>query len=769
MTADRVFAPAAAVVTLGLVDGSEQTGHLSRFDPVVPDIHLTLALGRAPRTLFPAERVAFVGFHRNPGEPPASPNERRGSLKLHVVGKRTFLVDPTEPEVPGAIGFYARPAEPLSPFREVYFYNHGVTLKETNEPLGAMLVREGRLARTELEMGLEVQKEQKRAPIGQILVEYRRLDQAALEQATALQKRQGTRLGEVLIEAGLATAQDIELALAEQRKRTGKRIGQILVEMNLVSEVDLSATLAQKFHLPFVDLDACSINLAAVEELPRDFIEKNKILPVDSDARVLTVVMADPLAIDAIDTARILAKKQICEVIATPSQLAKYIPNYLDQLTSVATQNEMDAILKRLESDDSLVVVETEAADIGQFKDSDNAIIRLANQIIIDAFRRGASDVHIEPNGSERTTVIRFRVDGDCIAYQEIPSAYRLPLVARIKIMARLDISERRKPQDGKIRFRIGDKQIELRVATLPTVNNNEDIVLRILAASKPLPLDQMGLSPRNLSELRKAVGKPYGLVLCVGPTGSGKTTTLHSALGVINQVDTKIWTAEDPVEITQSGLRQLQVNAKIGLTFATAMRAFLRADPDVIMVGEMRDHETASTAIEASLTGHLVLSTLHTNSAPETITRLIDMGLDPFSFADALLVILAQRLARKLCMQCREQYVPDTAETDELAGAYGRTAFQLILDEEYAYGLKLWRAKGCAACSNSGYKGRMGLHELLVADDDIKRAIQHKSSVEELRQLGIHGGMTTLLQDGISKTLSGQTDLKQVLAVCSR
>jgi type II secretory ATPase GspE/PulE/Tfp pilus assembly ATPase PilB-like protein len=401
-------------------------------------------------------------------------------------------------------------------------------------------------------------------------------------------------------------------------------------------------------------------------------------------------------------------------------------------------------------------------------KESDNAIIKLANQIIIDAYRRGASDIHIEPNGKERTTTVRFRIDGDCVAYQDIPAAYRQPLVARCKIMAMLDISERRKPQDGKIRFRVGERQIELRVATIPTVNNNEDIVLRILASSKPLPLDHMGLNPRNLAELRRVITKPYGLVLCVGPTGSGKTTTLHSALGAINTVDTKIWTAEDPVEITQHGLRQVQVNPKIGFNFAAAMRAFLRADPDVIMVGEMRDTETASTAIEASLTGHLVLSTLHTNSAPETVTRLIDMGLDPFSFADALLGVLAQRLARTLCKQCRESYVASSAETEELATAYGPEAFHELVEKHHSRPLKLWRSLGCNACSNSGFKGRIGIHELLITDLALKRAIQKKAPVDEIRSLSVAGGMTTLLQDGIQKVLDGHTTLKQVLAVCS-
>jgi type II secretory ATPase GspE/PulE/Tfp pilus assembly ATPase PilB-like protein len=387
--------------------------------------------------------------------------------------------------------------------------------------------------------------------------------------------------------------------------------------------------------------------------------------------------------------------------------------------------------------------------------------------VIIDAFQRGASDIHIEPYGKDDNTRIRFRIDGDCVRYQEIPPAFRNPLVARFKIMAKLDISERRKPQDGKIKFRMRDRTIELRVATLPTVNGNEDVVMRILAASKPIPLDEMGMSQRNLDEMRKLLAKPYGLVLCVGPTGSGKTTTLHSALGTINTIDMKIWTAEDPVEITQAGLRQVQVQPKIGLDFASAMRAFLRADPDVIMVGEMRDKETASTGVEASLTGHLVLSTLHTNSAPETVTRLIDMGLDPFSFADALLGVLAQRLTRGLCKKCRQQYDATDAEVDEIVHAFG--------EEEagrrgFARGrVALWRGAGCEVCGKTGYKGRLAVHELLVNDDSIKQAITKRAPVEDVRRFAVAGGMTTLLQDGIEKAIAGKTDLKQVLAVCLR
>lgn len=770
MLADRTFGPAPAQVTIGLLDGQTVLGHIARFTPTSPYLTLLVFSGRTPRSAFPTERVAYVGFHRGNHDPPDTVLPKP-ELKIHAAGQKTFLVEKEPEDTPGAIGFYARPAEATSPFRELFFYNHGVNAKEVNTPLGDMLVKAGKVDAQHLAQGLTAQRTDERVPIGQILLQAKKLDAATLEHATELQKRKGTRLGEVLIEAGLATAQDIELALTEQRKRGGRRIGQILIEMNLVSELDLTMTLAKKFQLPFLDLDRCSINLDAISELPKIFIEKYKVLPVDADARVVTVALSDPLAVDTIDLVRVRTGKAVCEVVVTASQLEKYIPTYLDQIESRKVETEMDNILRVLATDEGQLGVETEATEASQVKDSDNAIIKLANQIIIDAYRRGASDIHVEPNGKERTTIVRFRVDGDCQTYQEIPSAYRLPLVARFKIMAQLDISERRKPQDGKIRFRIADKQIELRVATIPTVDNNEDLVLRILAASKPIPLESMGLSTRNLRELDALIRKPYGLILCVGPTGSGKTTTLHSALGSINTVDTKIWTAEDPVEITQPGLRQVQVNAKIGFTFANAMRAFLRADPDVIMVGEMRDHETASTAVEASLTGHLVFSTLHTNSAPETITRLIDMGLDPFSFADALLGVIAQRLARALCKQCRTQYYATEQEVFELAEAYGKAEFtQLMQSDQLAkLKLKLWKAVGCDACGKSGYRGRLGIHELLVTDDKIKRAIAHKSAVNEIRTLACNNGMTTLLQDGIEKVLAGQTDLTQVLAVCTK
>jgi type II secretory ATPase GspE/PulE/Tfp pilus assembly ATPase PilB-like protein len=378
----------------------------------------------------------------------------------------------------------------------------------------------------------------------------------------------------------------------------------------------------------------------------------------------------------------------------------------------------------------------------------------------------GASDIHVEPYGRKDLTV-RLRVDGVCTNYLRVPANYSRALVSRYKIMAALDIAERRKPQDGRIRVRIRNREIELRVATIPTTGANEDVVMRVLSAAEPLPLEKLAMSPRNHEAFLQIITKPYGIGLVVGPTGSGKTTTLHAALGYINKPERKIWTAEDPVEITQYGLRQVQVLPKIGFTFAAAMRSFLRADPDVIMVGEMRDQETANIGIEASLTGHLVLTTLHTNSAPETITRLLEMGMDPYNFADALLGVLAQRLVRILCPVCKRPYEPERQEYDEMAFAYGEEAFE-SLGIAYSKDLQLFKPVGCDRCNN-GYRGRMGIHELLAVSGRIREAIQKRALVEEIRQTAVDEGMTTLLQDGIRKVFEGHTDFKQVRSVCIR
>jgi type II secretory ATPase GspE/PulE/Tfp pilus assembly ATPase PilB-like protein len=556
------------------------------------------------------------------------------------------------------------------------------------------------------------------------------------------------------------TQEEINAAIAEGRRRQVD-IESILVEQYKVQKADLLTSLSQFYRVPAMEYDEKVIPPPdVVSQLKIEFLKRNFWIPVKrEDDGSLVVLIDNPQDLQKIDGINQLLKgAKVKFAVGLRGDVTTFIKAAAGELESKGSISDLVGELKGEEAPEQ----QQEGTDVDE---NDSTIIRLANQVIMDAFRSRTSDIHIEPYGPQKDTVIRFRVDGACAEYQKIPGAYRRALVARLKIMANLDIAERRKPQDGKIKFKMPEREIELRVATIPTAGGNEDVVMRILAASEPIPIDKLGMTERNLRESKAAAEKPYGLILVVGPTGSGKTTTLHSVLGHINKPERKIWTAEDPVEITQYGLRQVQVQPKIGFTFAMAMRAFLRADPDVIMVGEMRDHETAETGIEASLTGHLVFSTLHTNSAVETIIRLLDMGLDPFNFADALLCVLAQRLVRRVCAACKEPYHPDRSEYDELAHAWGKEEFEK-LGHVYDENFKLFRGKGCAECNKTGYRGRAGIHELLVATDEIKRMIQAKARVAEMYPVAKAGGMTTLVQDGILKALSGVSDFKQVKAV---
>jgi len=567
-----------------------------------------------------------------------------------------------------------------------------------------------------------------------------------------------------LVDKGVVSEKDIEAAVSSARVNNVP-VEKVLIEDFNVPKEELGKSLAAFYAAQFFDYDGeATIPHDLRERVPSEMWKKYVCAPVERKPGILVVAVDDPQDLTRLDGIRAmsLAPRYEFQVGLKHEILAYIAASYGEKLETAATEaGDLAKIIDQLGEGEG-TTAEEEEREVPEIDETDSGIVRLANQLIIEAFNRGASDIHVEPDGSKNPCIIRLRVDGDCQKFMEVPGAHRNALVQRLKIMAKLDISERRKPQDGKIRFKYSRGTIELRVATIPTTNQNEDVVMRILAASKPLPLDKMGFSERNLSQFKEIVQKPYGICLVVGPTGSGKTTTLHSALGFINTEDMKIWTAEDPVEITQRGLRQVQVQPKIDFTFAAAMRSFLRADPDVIMVGEMRDHETAAIGIEASLTGHLVFSTLHTNSAPETITRLLDMNIDPFNFADALLGIMAQRLIRTLCPKCKEAYHPTREEFDEIAEAYGREWFET----QYSPELTLYRPKGCPNCGNTGYKGRMGVHELLVGTDEIKSAVQRRAPIDNLRSLALKQGMRTLLQDAIDKAFKGFTDVKQARAV---
>jgi type II secretory ATPase GspE/PulE/Tfp pilus assembly ATPase PilB-like protein len=568
-----------------------------------------------------------------------------------------------------------------------------------------------------------------------------------------------------LIDKGIIAEKDLEAAATNARVNNAD-LAAVLIEDFNVPKDELGKSLAQYYSTQFFDFDGSQkIPQDIRERVGSDMWKKYVCAPIERKPGQLVIAVDDPQDLTRLDGVRAMNLSPRYDFwVATKDDILAYIAHSYGE--SLQTNQEVTDLAKIItQLGDGEAEAEEEISEIPELDENDSGIVKLANQIIIDAFQKGASDIHIEPEGRKNPCRIRLRIDGDCQNYLEIPGAHRNALVQRLKIMAKLDISEKRKPQDGKIRFKYSKGTIELRVATIPTANANEDVVMRILAASKPLPLDKMGFSESNLTRFKEIVQKPYGICLVVGPTGSGKTTTLHSALGFINTEDMKIWTAEDPVEITQKGLRQVQVQPKIDFTFAAAMRSFLRADPDVIMVGEMRDHETAAIGIEASLTGHLVFSTLHTNSAPETITRLLDMEIDPFNFADALLGIMAQRLVRTLCQKCKEAYNPTPEEFEEIVEIYGRKWFPR-LGIKSAAEATLYMPKGCKECGGSGFKGRMGVHELLVGSDEIKRAVQRRAPIDELRNLALEQGMTTLLQDAIAKSFKGFCDIKQARAI---
>jgi type II secretory ATPase GspE/PulE/Tfp pilus assembly ATPase PilB-like protein len=588
-----------------------------------------------------------------------------------------------------------------------------------------------------------------------------------------------TKYDQLVAEAVLS-APELELATRSARRKNDD-IEQVLVREFQVKPAAIGNALSKFFGVPYEPFKQDRIKpVDLLRNLKRDFVEQTQWLPIEDGKDGLVILATDP---EQVKSARVIntifPKLALNYRVTTNHEFRQTVDQFYG---AEGDTGSVDDLLSGMDDDEEYS--EISEADISAA--AENELVKLVNKIIIDAYRQGASDIHIEPRPGKEKTMIRFRKDGSLEPYIEIPASYRTALAARIKIMCELDISERRKPQDGKIKFKkFGPLDIELRVATIPSAGGVEDIVMRILAAGEPIPLDKLGVLPHNLERLKATVSKPYGLFFVCGPTGSGKTTTLHSVLHHLNTPDTKIWTAEDPVEITQKGLRQVQVNRKSGLDFATAMRAFLRADPDIIMVGEMRDKETVAMGIEASLTGHLVFATLHTNSAPESIVRLLDMGMDPFNFADALLGVLAQRLAKRLCGNCKLAYEPSADELQQLLAEYceelknteafqkdqqaGQQAVLAGWKRNYADGngrFRIYKAVGCEQCSG-GYKGRVGLHELMTGTDRLKRLIQEHSRVATMLAAALEDGMLTLKMDGIEKILSGITDIKQVRAVC--
>jgi type II secretory ATPase GspE/PulE/Tfp pilus assembly ATPase PilB-like protein len=665
---------------------------------------------------------------------------------------------------------------------------------EIGPRIGEVLVEQQAATAEQVAQAVAEQANLRTRKLGELLLAQHIVEPVQLLEAIDQQARMPVvRIGEALVALNLITATQLEQALKQQKSERSIPLGELLVRAGHVSRQDLQHALARKMGYPVVDAHAFPVEPEAVRVLPYALAKRLQVMPLLLRGQQLVVAMADPSRRADIDEIEFATQLKLVPALAPAEALpaaiattyqrfgddpwASNVPLVVDE--SIAFEAvDASKLLESLEQQHHSA--QRDQDDELSIEQSDNSLVRLVHTMICDAHAQGISDIHVETLPGREKLRIRFRKDGVLKPYLELPHTYRAAIVARIKIMCDLDISERRKPQDGKINFAKFSPQhkLELRVATIPTSNGLEDVVLRLLANARALPMDQIGLSADNYQRLKAAIERPYGMVLCVGPTGSGKTTTLHSALAHLNTAQRKIWTAEDPVEITQAGLRQVQVNPKIEWTFAKALRAFLRADPDVIMVGEIRDAETAQTAVEASLTGHLVMSTLHTNSAPETVTRLLDMGMDPFNFGDSLLGVLAQRLVRRLCPHCRSARNATGEEIDELlhdwlhvfpeGAAPSKDTVLAQWQQTHGPTLMHWHAPGCASCENTGLRGRAALHELMTVTRELRRLIQTGARADQLLHQALADGMHTLRQDGIDKVLAGLTSIAEVRATAN-
>ncbi len=571
-----------------------------------------------------------------------------------------------------------------------------------------------------------------------------------------------------LLNMKLVTSEQLKKALALSKKAR-KSVEFILIDQFKVKKEAVGKSLSLFYGCPFVSFDPKKdAPVELIANLKKAFLLHDVWVPMSWSKKGVEILLDDPRDLRKTGQIRGLIKtKKVNFTVGVKEDIEQFITLFFDNRDR--REKHPETAVDDLDFVQDISFEEEE--DYDEYEDeideASGQVVKVVDQILVNAYRKEASDIHVEPSIVTKSTGIRFRMDGVCQDYLQLPNSMARGLLSRLKIMAGLDIAERRLPQDGKIKFkRRGIPPFELRLATIPTTGGFEDAVLRILAKAGAMPIEDMGLSERNLIVLKRIIAQPYGMVLVVGPTGSGKTTSLHAALGHINKPGTKIWTAEDPVEITQGGLRQVEAKPKIGLDFERIMRAFLRLDPDVIMIGEMRDHETASIGVEASLTGHLVFSTLHTNSAPETITRLLDMGLNALNFSDAFLGVMAQRLVRRLCKECREEYHPSEEEFEDIVKDYGEEHFKNT-GIEYGPDLKLYRTKGCDLCSGTGYKGRLGIHELMEGSKQVKQLIKNQANTEDIFKQAIGEGMDTLKQDGIKKAFLGFTDIKEVRRVC--
>jgi len=645
--------------------------------------------------------------------------------------------------------------------------------EEFNTLVSSQISEETTIGRIKFLLGQELEKRDHRDEAHDLYKEAFRLNPSDTEIAKRLDSMTATSASsskyDYLLKESMVSTDQLQQAFALSKKMN-KSVEFVLIEHFQIEKEAIGKSFALFYGCPYRDYDASApVPVELLTHLKKAFLLNEIWVPLSWDKDGMEVLIDDPRDLNKTDNIKTLMRTaKINFSVAIREDIQKFIKNFFDQDKQLSEDQTVEETIDDIDLIPDISFEEEEDdIEVEEADEASSQVVRLVDQTIIAAYRKNASDIHIEPSPVTKATSIRFRLDGVCQEYMKVPNSIVRGIISRIKIMSNLDIAEKRLPQDGKIKFRRkGAPAFELRVATLPTAGGFEDVVMRILASAGAMKIDEMGLTERNLKVLKTVSANPYGLVLAVGPTGSGKTTTLHSILGHINTPGIKIWTAEDPIEITQEGLRQTEVKPKIGLDFARMMRAFLRADPDVIMIGEMRDTETASIGVEASLTGHLVFSTLHTNSAPETITRLLDMGLNPLNFSDAFLGVLAQRLTRRLCSKCREEHPVSVDEFETLVSDYGKNYFDKT-GIEYDAEMVLHRANGCEKCSSTGYRGRMGIHELMEGTPEVKLMIKKQASTETILEQAMKEGMSTLKQDGILKVIQGITDMAEVRRVC--
>ena len=721
-------------VSLGLINGNEAHGQLIRFSPSSRRLHLRLQSGCMEH--FAVSEVAYIGFHQPERTRPSLPElEGMEATIVHTVTGKQFHVQMLTTKT-HTMGFYAFIDSENSQFERLFLYNHGVRILEHPHPISQILIDNKTASTYEVQKALDEHQTRQKQPLGDFLIAQQKVEPADIEKALEQQRKKPMQLGEILIEAGLITEEDLQHALVEQVKNRELKIGQILVEMGCVTEEELISALARKFHMPFVDLDDCTIDPLVIDEIDSEILLRFQVLPIASDEYTLTLAASDPIDIEGFDTIRFQTKKRINEVLATPSQIQKLLEQ---EIIAESGDNEGWLWIEQAGSEKEEVhedeVVEAKAAEA-------TPIVRLLNKILLNGVRKGASDIHVFPQAHK--VLILYRINGDLQQEMALEKWVQRRIISRIKLLSGMNITDHRVAQDGRMVVRHEGGVVEFRVSCIPNAFG-ESTVIRILNKEMAADMKTLGLGEKDRRSLAIMARKPFGLILSTGPTGSGKSTTLFALLQSIVDLPMHIITIEDPVESDIKEVNQIQVNTKVGLTFASILRNVLRHDPDVIMIGEMRDKETASIGIEAALTGHLMLSTLHTNSAVDTIVRLHDLGVPNYLLAPALRGVISQNLVKCLCEQCRQ---PLDNEDDEV--------YQLLQDVGLERPKMLYQPGHCDSCNQTGFSGRAMVYEFLEVTEVVRQSIHDGKIGHELQEVAEKEGMIPKTTHALSLAESG-------------